>query len=447
MSDDFEDLVKRWMRDRAATDRSTLAALAGNVATLPPRRRRQASQLAAAAAVVLALGLAAFALAPRIGSVSSPAVGPVPPDPAAFAGDPRLARCGASVDTAIDAFEMGRARAYRLYMPAMLLSPELDVEDPAFVVVYGAMQPFGVAGAPQADGRTLEPRSLTPGHHDVCVLVGADPATAEMNIYSDVDTTGLTLNVDTSASFSPEGTPTATVAPPSITPEPAPSWVADLAGQLACEGPVPSLGGEYPSLGSPETFGDSPDAAISEFLGPSNPYASLPATGFVQLNAEPHWASYQYAVDGHAKAIILLSDTTDFGPGWAVVALRACDASEFDPATPLTFPVTIWSDASGNRASTETISSIPGPGHCGWESSTWLRVSGELYFRDPKRVMAEWTITRFDARATLPKSAGDTGYKTGKWSLWLVPGGDAYLVSPGIIERWPRSTDPTIGCM
>jgi hypothetical protein len=446
MSDEFEDLVKRWMRDRAATDRSTLAALAGNVATLPPRRRSQPSQLAAAAAVIVALGLAAIALAPRINYGTGVDTGPVPPNPAAFAGDPRLARCGASVDTAIDAFEMGHARLYRLYMPAMLLSPELDVDEPAFVVVYAAIQPFGVAGAPQADGRTQEPRSLTPRHHDVCVLVGTDPATAEMNIYSDVDTTGLTLDVNTSASFSPEGTPPTTVAPPSATPEPAPSWVADLAGQLVCEGRVAGLGGEYPSLGSPETYGDTPDAAISEFLGPSNPYASLPATGFEPLYAESHWASYRYAVDGHAKAIILLSDTTDFGPGWAVVALRACDASEFDPATPLTFPVTVWSDASGNRASTETISSIPGPGHCGWESSTWLRVDGELYFRDPKKVMAEWTVTRFDARATLPKSAGDTGYRSGKWSLWLVPGGDAFLVSPGIIERWPRSTDPLIGC-
>lgn len=446
MSDDFEDLVKRWMRDRAGNDRSVVASLVDNVATLPARRRRQPSQLAAAAAVILALGLAAFALAPRTGSISSPAIGPVPPDPAAFAGDPRLARCGASVDTAADAFEMAHARLYRMYLPAMLLSPELDVDEPAFVVVYAGMHPFAIGGAPAPDGQARQPRSLAPGHHDVCVLVGADPATAEMDIYADVDASGLTLDVDTSASVDPESTPTATAPPPSVTPEPAPGWVADLAGQLACEGPVPDLGGEYPSLGSPETFGDTPEAAISEFLGPSNPYASLPATGFEPLHAEPHWASYQSAVDGHAKAIILLSDSTDFGPGWAVVALRACDASEFDPDTPLTFPVTIWSDASGARVSTETIRSHPGPAHCGWDSATWLFVEGDLFFRDPKGVMDEWTKTTFDADAKLPGRAVDSGYRSGKWRLWLDPGRDAYLVTSGSVERWPRSSEPGIGC-
>src|SRR5438876_416915 len=111
MNDEFEDLLKRWLRDRGGTDRSALQAPAGNVAALPPRRRRRSSPLAAAAAIVLALGLGAFALMPRSGGVTAPASAPpVPPDPAAFAGDPRLARCGATVETALDAFETAHAR-------------------------------------------------------------------------------------------------------------------------------------------------------------------------------------------------------------------------------------------------------------------------------------------------------------------------------------------------
>jgi hypothetical protein len=113
----------------------------------------------------------------------------------------------------------------------------------------------------------------------------------------------------------------------------------------------------------------------------------------------------------------------------------------------LTFPVTVWTDTAGNRVSTETIRSIAGPGHCGWDSATWLHVDGALYFRDPTGVMAEWTATAFEADASLPPTATDTGYRSGDIALWLDPGGDAYVVLPDRIERWPRSLDPLIGCL
>jgi hypothetical protein len=449
MNDDFEDLLKRWLRERAGSDRSVLQALAGNVAAFPPRRRRQPSQLAAAAAVILALGLAAFALAPRFNSGTGEA-SPAPPDPAAFAGDPRLARCGATVDTAIAAFEMSHARDYRLHLPAMLLAPELDVEAPAFVVVYRGMSPIPRLGGAPPPGQTWQPRSLEPGRHDVCVLVGTDLATAEMSVYSDVDTSGLTVDVasigpsDSTEPSGLEATP-ATVSPP-VTPEPAPSWAADITGQLECDGAVANLGMEVSESDIPETLGDTPETALAVFLGPTNPYSTLPAAGFSQLHREPHWASFAHVVGGRAKAIIVLSDATASGPRWAVVGLRACDASEFDPTVPLTWPLTIWSDVSGVRISTRTIVSVSGPAHCGQESAVFLSVDGNLYFHDPNNVMAAWTSTRFDSNAQLPGRAKDTGYRSGKWSLWLDPGGDAYLVTHGRVERWPRSTDPQIVC-
>jgi hypothetical protein len=223
--------------------------------------------------------------------------------------------------------------------------------------------------------------------------------------------------------------------------------VADLAGQLECDGPVANIGGEVPNPDGVGAPGDTPDAALASFLDPNNPYASLPAAGYTRIHLDEHWASYAHVYEGRAKAIIVLSDITEFEPGWHVVGLRACDPSEFDPAAPLTSPVTIWTDASGEPVSTETIRSSPGPGHCGWDSAIWLDIGGNLYFRDPQGVMSEWTTTSFEPKAHLPEGAVDTGFRTGDWSLWLDPGGDAYLVSSATIERWPRSTDPFIGCV
>ncbi len=333
---------------------------------------------------------------------------------------------------------MEHARDYRAYLPNMLLSPELDVDEPALVVVFeaGMAQPPTTGLGP---GATNEP-----GHRYVCVV----PDGGERNLYGDVDITGLTTDVVPSV-VSASPTPTDAGSPdPTPTPPPAPAWVADLAGQLECEGPIASIGGEVPEAFGVGAAGVSPDEALDSFLGPDNPFASLPAAGYTQIQIDDHWATYAHSYEGKTKAIIVLSDANPFGqePGWLVIGLRACDASEFDPAVPLTFPVTIWTDASGEPVSTETVRSGSGPGHCGWDAAIWLDVGGNLYFRDPAGVMDEWTVTPFEPDADLPAGAVDTGYRTGEWSLWLVPGADAYLVSPSTIERWPRSTNPDLGC-
>lgn len=449
MSDDFEGLLRRWLRDRAGNDRSAVEALAVNVAALPPRRTRWPSGLlGAAASIVVVIGLVAL-VALRLGGVgnearSTPAQATqgssLPGGPAAFAGDPRLEQCSGTPADMEFVFEMTHARDYQRYLPRMGLSPELDVEETAIAVIYRD----GWAGVATSGGLGAAPATPTPGRRFVCVLVaGGDP-----NMYSDVDIDGLTIAVTPSGTSSPTATADPTV-PASLvmTPEPAPAWVADLAGQLECDGPVANLGSEYPeAFGRPDPLGDDPESALGLFLGPGNMFASLPTGGFTQLHAEPHWASFVHVVDGRPKAIIVMTDTTEFGAVWSVVALRACDASEFDPAVPLTFPVTIWKDVSGNAVSTESIRSNPGPGHCGWDSAIWLHVGGELYFRDPQGVIGEWTKTRFEARAQLPTSATDSGYRSGDWSLWLDAGKDAYMVSSGNVERWPRSLNPQLAC-
>ena len=446
MNDPLERELRTMLDERAHGDPGTARWLADGIASFPSRPRWGGGflgSLAAAALIVAVVAVVAPRLAGTGGQGPTPSPTPtsnashgptLPGGPEAFAGDPRLARC--SFGPIQYAFVMDHARDYRSYFPMMGLSPELDVDGSAFVAVFevGMAQPPTTGFGP---GSTNEP-----GHRYVCVLLdGGDP-----NLYSDVDITGLTVDVTPSES-SPIPTPTdGPSGDPTTTPEPAPAWVADLAGQLQCSGGVANIGGEAPNNGGTDAVGVSPEAGLASFLGPGNPYASLPSAGFVRLHLDAHWASFAHLYLGRIKAIIILSDAPASVGGWQVQGLRACDASEFDPSVPLTFPVTVWTDQSGQRVSTETIRSSPGPEHCGMNSAIFLQVDGNLYFRDPAGVMSNLTTTNYDAAAMLPPAATDTGYRTGSWSLWIDPGKDAYIVSTDHVERWPRSKDPLIGC-
>ena len=448
MSDPLERELRTMLDERAQGDPGTVRRLAEGIASFPSRRRWGGGFLGSLAAAVLIVAVVAVValVAPRLAGTggqfpTSPTMtsgasdGPtLPGGPEAFAGDPRLARC--SFGPIQYAFVMDHARDYRRYFPMMGLSPELDVDAPAFVAVFEA----GMAQPPTTG---LGPGSTNePGHRYVCILVdGGDP-----NLYGDVDITGLTIDVATGEA-SPSATPTeGPSAEPTTSPAPAPAWVADLAVQLQCSGVVANIGGEVPDGGGTRAGGVSPEAGLASFLGPDNPYASLPAAGFVRLHLDEHWASFAHLYLGRVKAIIILSDAPVRDAGWHVVGLRACDPSEFDPGVPLTFPVTVWTDRAGQRVSTETIRSEPGPEHCGWGSAIFLQVDGNLYFRDPAGVMSDWTTTTFDAAAKLPATAEDTGFRTAVWSLWIDPGKDAYMVAADHTERWPRSKEPSLGC-
>lgn len=563
----FQSTVRDWLAERGRTTAADARDVVATVTALPARPRPRRPALAAAASIALLVGVGALV----VGRVLLPRISAEPPDPAAYAGDPRLDACRSQLGDVDRVFEMTHARWFPVHFPGWWKgAPELEVDDPALVVLerprpglrrvpgpsadgsapvatptpmfgmciavgragsatihtYGqtwferivpVLSDADVARAAQMDpdvfadpatwpaperlapcgGLTADvqyvfeatPLRDFPRHfpsvaplpvaafdvdapativvfrgrsglavppigvsrdqeatdpHDVCVIFSEPGPAGEAVLVRDVDLTGFRVRLEAL----PDPTPIPTPAPSvEVTPEPAPAWTADLAGQLRCDGPLANLGGEVPEATWPEALGDSADAALGAFLGPENPYASLPADGYARLHEDGRWASFGHVVDGRPKTIIVLTNTTEVAPDWTVVGLRACDPSEFDPAVPLTFPVTIWTDRAGNRVSTEEVRSYPGPGHCGWDSAIWLHLEGQLYFRDPNRVMAEWTTSRFDGDAQLPAAARDTGYRNGDRQLWLVPGGDAYLVSSQRVERWPRSTDPLVGCM
>jgi hypothetical protein len=434
MSDDFEDLLKRWLRDRAGHDRSALQALAGNVAALPPRRRRGLSPLASAAVILVSLALGTFILAPRLGSVGGSPEG-TPTNGEAATWNLELARCGASLATALAVFPMEHARDYRLHLPAMLLSPELDVDDPAFVVVYGEMQPFGGGGAAPAPGQTWAPRSLDPGHHDLCVLVGADAATAELNVYGNVDTTGMRAAVESTEPFGSSG-PSTEPATGGSTSEPGPAWAGDPATALECDGPPASIG-PGPFASSPA----APDAglAIDLWLARTHDLVVVfPRAGFSVLEASGSWQLHGVRAGGRTRAVIVLEQASD-GGGWSVVGVASCDPSEFDAFTPLGVEITIWSGPAGSTVPTTRIREVA---DC--YGGTQLTVDGRLYVWDPTGgesgaydpAALEGT---FSTTLFVPSSATLTAFREGARQLYLAPDGSAvYVETPDSVQRWPH---------
>jgi len=447
MSDDFEDLLKRWLRDRGATDRSAFEAMAGHVAVLPPRRARQVGPLAAAAAVVVAIGLAAFALAPPFGSVSSQPSSPVPPDPAAFAGDPRLGRCAnAHVEEAIDVFEMTHARDYHGYLPAMLLAPELDVDAPAFVVVF--RDPFWYmkirGGLPlRKDAPEPARQSPEPMHHDLCVLVGADPATAEMNAYENVDITGLTAILPAGADTSPIP-PTPAIAsgsapstPSGPTPTPYPPWAGDASAALACSGaPRWFARDQLPNLDGLRA--ESAGSAIHSFVEQIRVSdVDFPVVGIVMRTTIDDAALATLEVDGAAKAAVVVRQS-GVGPQvpWVVTSVAACAASELDLTTPTgRHPIGVWTDATGTEVPASILS---GTADC--YRGTQVRFEGGLYMRSPNEELnPEAVESTWAADVPVPISASPTAYQSGDLRLFLgLEGRTIYIGSTGHAERLPH---------
>jgi hypothetical protein len=429
MSDDFEDLLKRWLRERGTTDRSAIRALAGNVAVLPPRRRRGFSPLARAAVVLVAIALGAVILAPRFGSVGGPAGAPT--------WNKELARCGASLETAFDVFSMDRARDYHLHLPAMLLSPELDVDTPAFVVVYAGMQPFSGGGAAPPPGQTFAPRTLDPGHHDVCILVGYDAATAELNVYENVDTTGLREAVESGEPLGTPGPTTSTAQPPGgTTPEPGPPWAADPATALDCDGPPAPIGPEpfVPSPAAPD-----PGRAIDLWLARTHDIVvAFPRAGFSVVEESGSWDLYGVRAGGRTRAVVVL-ERAPGGSSWSVVGVASCDPSEFDSSTPLGFEITIWEGPTGSAIPTTTIREVA---DC--YGGTQLTYNGRLYVWDPTLgtsgaydpATLEGT---FSVTPLVPSEATKTLFEEGGRVLYEAPDGSAlYIGTTAGVQRWPH---------
>ena len=214
MTDDLDIRLKDLLAERGRPDPMTSTTLVDAIGRFPARSSRRFHPALVAAVVVMVVGVGAF-LATRGEFVGG---GPVPPDPAAFAGDPRMDACFAAAGSVEFAFEMRHARDYQRHLPAMGRSPELEVDDQAFALIFapGDLR-VGAGGAPGAS-----PEPTQPGHRAVCVLVEDSP-----NLYTDVDITGfqaMVPDVDLSSPSAEQSPAETTAAGPTVAPAPTPMF-------------------------------------------------------------------------------------------------------------------------------------------------------------------------------------------------------------------------------
>jgi hypothetical protein len=120
-------------------------------------------------------------LALMVAALAGCALVPHPVD----AADPRLAACGGQADTVVAAFPF-RADQYRDHFPEIGRSPELEVDAPAFAVVFDLDHEPPHRGGPLLGNGAAAPPPPPPMGHWVCVYLGA-PGDGVMNLYGDVD--------------------------------------------------------------------------------------------------------------------------------------------------------------------------------------------------------------------------------------------------------------------
>jgi hypothetical protein len=144
--------------------------------------------------------------------------------------------------------------------------------------------------------------------------------------------------------------------------------------------------------------------------------------------------------------------------GWGIESWAQCDPAELPASVTEALGIGVWEDPSGARVPVTEIQSFPGPEHCGWQDITFLILGqaedpqgdrsdeADEFLRDTTGELADYLRTSYDATASLPKRAVDTGFSRDGRRLWLDPSGDgAYLVSvddPDDVERWPASKEP-----
>ena len=191
--------------------------------------------------------------------------------------------------------------------------------------------------------------------------------------------------------------------------------------------------------------GTDPDDTLADMIESGT--LGMPDDNFVAVGQDDGRVLYLYEVAGSPKAALVIADAAPVGldteDRWAIETYASCDPAEFDPSTDGESPRQVWQDADGKRVPTSVILSARGPEHCDWETVTFLTLDGRGYISDPDDVLdGSGFVAPFDADASLPLDAVDTGYQHADRRLWLSSDRSiAYVVTADAVEAWPSSTE------
>lgn len=221
---------------------------------------------------------------------------------------------------------------------------------------------------------------------------------------------------------------------------------------LECEGrPYGGGAGNYDT--GPATVQASAEGALVNHLAEEPSWPRLPRTGYRVERTDGDRVLLSYDVGGRTKIAFVAVEGVrdgDGNTGWGIDVWAWCGPSELPDSVTGSGAVTIWTDRAGRRVPLTRVQSYQGAGHCDLEDVTFLVLGNgpkaPQYVRDTTGKLAEYLRTTFDARASLPEGARDTGMRQNGRELWLGPDNEAvYLVSAvdaGDVERWPAARRP-----
>ncbi|WP_217237817.1 hypothetical protein [Streptomyces sp. AC555_RSS877] len=208
---------------------------------------------------------------------------------------------------------------------------------------------------------------------------------------------------------------------------------------LECDGEVYSGGqGERWSKGD---GGSTPEEGLKLYFDIEQPEA--PRSGYRAEREEDGRVLYSYDVAGRTKVAVVVAKDRKGAPGWGPEVNASCDPAELPARFTDSQGYEIWTDRSGKRLPTTTVSSGPGPEHCDWQSAHFLQLGrgedGRQYVRDPGTVFdRDQLAAPYDGDVRLPEDARDTGYRLDERELWLTDDPSrAYVRTPDGVEAWP----------
>lgn len=160
--------------------------------------------------------------------------------------------------------------------------------------------------------------------------------------------------------------------------------------------------------------------------------------------AEPTRVLLTFAATGTTTMALIFHDgpATEGagGPGWYLESSARCDYSQFPPAVAADQGYLLWSDPAGRPVPVDRVYSGPGPEHCDWQDTTFLRLDDRRsYVRDPGPDLTDYVAADYIAAMPLPDDAVDTGWERDGQHLWRAPGGRVvYVGTVASVEAWPR---------